>query len=259
MECMEVRNGRDSKDRVALNVVARCSANFQDTMNISKKCEETSDISSIQSDQIIPITSTRSLITYKNKYCMLCNGETALRNTREWRPFLSCRGERHFNFIEVTPLDFLKTLLKTENGLQKCHVEFWLDSYFLEKLDKSKCEVVDFATCPERSDKVLDHLCRSFQLTVSYPVNEVIAKRYKNIACYLCRSDKPFLHGCMINKTEGHEYKLNILVNRNNNPSDTDNTEKPASLDVKVERYGCNFGFTRITRNGKVITFLVSN
>jgi hypothetical protein len=196
-----------------------------------------------------------------------------------------CRNPHHASITAVTPYEFIQTFINTETKNNDCHLDFVPDRSIVNKppcdaigfetcpegsaVDNplfEKCDVMDFETCPEGSDEQLNELCKHFHLPVKHYSNVTMVQSYKNIACYLCRSDKPFISECTVNIPPPLEYGLalnfildpvtSLIVN-------IDEPEEPVlnMKDLSERNSMCNAGFIRIiSSDGQVyICFYLIN
>jgi hypothetical protein len=197
----------------AYKMIARCPLQFRD-VEIHRKCAEPSNISTFEPDLFIPVTSKKTLRTYRNYYCFRCYEEVHFaKDFIEWHAIMYCRHSHQVNLIAVSPHDFVKTFIHTEAKTKDCRMEIVPEETGFQLPDK--CDAVDFKTCPTDSDKSLQEICKSFLLPVKHFSSATMFQTYKNIACYLCRSDKPFVSDCNINIPQPLEYGLQMYFREN--------------------------------------------
>jgi hypothetical protein len=191
-----------------------------------------------------------------------------------------CRDPHHVNITAVTPNEFVHTFINTQTKNNDCHLVFAPDGSVNKSRcdapgfntcpegsakDKpffEKCDVIDFETCPEDSDKHLDELCKHFHLPVKHYLNKTMVQSYKNVACYLCRSDKPFISECTVNIPQPLEYGMRLKFMMHPVTGLIANTEEPEEPVLNIKELAeknstCNDGFIRIISSDGQVYFII--
>ena len=253
------------RSKVTYKMITSCPGELNETQEISRKCNEPKSIDTFEYDLFIPVTSLKSGITYRNKYCLICNEE--LNETRDfvhWTSTMYCSffGLGQENTIS-TPNDFFTQLLK--GNRMYCHLVFSPNTDIVSNFEFNKCDVVDIETCPTGSDKLLNEICNSFHLPVTFHERAYKSVRFKNIACFLCNKKATFNPLCQIKpdvifKNDVFGFELNIQQDKNNYVVQSEEHEHHVlNVDViKQDSSVCGTGFIQNTlQSGQVIILII--
>ena len=187
------------------------------------KCEERSNSNSLY--DFVPVTSPKTGIIYINRYCLFCNEPIELLQTELifWKTILVVIG-KHFDdttFFE-SPEAIAAALLKsTKTSYRRRNIHF--APVFPAMADR--CELYDVASCNVTGlwvqyNETFEAVCRFGQ---SLPIIAEISmnkerKRYKNLACLYCNTDKPFMkkqYPCGYTRAGSNNgYKAGININK---------------------------------------------
>lgn len=157
---------------------------------IREFCERLVDIDNADSaskDQLIPITSTTSLVTYKNVYCLECNEGT--RKGNYWSSWFGC------NNIEATQtlMHPLENIFLSVRHVPYCNIKFQPPK-LMDELSLRKCNFIHVSKCSE--DWILNvndtNMVTMYENACKHFFNPVLGEFQKkvvifnNIACRQC-------------------------------------------------------------------------
>ena len=174
-------------DSQAYMMVVTCPDNFNDKFTIDK-CSGGFNQKTLLDK--IPVSSKLSGLTYRNKYCMLCNEKIQTRYITEWRAEIVYSGAfLHRQFIH-NPDTVVDTLKEKEQAF--CNLHF---TPVDENLTR-RCNAFDvIKSCNETGlwdiyDDLMERVCLD-----GYPspiINRIGSQRltFKNIGCLYCNMQK---------------------------------------------------------------------
>ena len=144
------------------------------TSNISETCY--SNVSIQELFNLPPVTSVANYVTYKNKFCAMCHGESKFKS---WSVSTRCEKFTDFNFLSSIP-EILQVAVESS-----CFVEF--DPGNIPACNETEYKLKD--ECPQNV-AVHKHVT-GLQLDVfkacasSY---NLPYRNFKNIFCYMCNN-----------------------------------------------------------------------
>ena len=199
----------------AYEMIDRCPKGFKDKVMLDK-CHARMDNGNII--DIIPVTSTRTGLTYANRYCAECNGiyEDNISKFLDWQPTLVGFGQdlRH------------RSLLRTEfiiKHIKDGSTGMGTNIHFIPKkaANPVSCEIYDVASCNQTGlldmhNDTLENACENGPgLSI---VEEIDQRRmlFKNIACLHCNTNTGFtgnIYLCDFYKKSAYYTKYSISFN----------------------------------------------
>ena len=189
-------------DSQAYMMVVHCPDEFRDKMTIDK-CNAGMDWAKLL--DIIPVTSKLSGLTYKNKYCLMCNEKLQADHVIKWKVEIVSRGVHREHLFFSSPDLIVDALI--QNNMALSNVHFIPGDEILTR----PCKAFDIISCNETGlwdiyNEEMEAPClEGYQL----PIISKIDKQpftLKNIACLHCNT------GSELNKERlSCEYWMNKL------------------------------------------------
>lgn len=194
-QCREVGQGNISKYRIYVHQM--CPENWTDD-KIRTLCEvEVVDLQRKNREfsylQDIPVKSIETGIFYRNVYCAMCNGVSALE---KWEIQLYCNNNNVFNNAEFSENEFdfsqsiyeprskrfLRVFVKEHQIACRINIHDFKFDILVEKHKPRLCKPA-INTCSENDNNVLLRKCNSY---TSFVYERKQRKVYKNFHCALC-------------------------------------------------------------------------
>lgn len=174
-------------DSVAYEMIVSCPERFQESTT-TVKCRSAMNNDNIE--DIIPLTSKVTGLTYVNKYCLLCNEEEWYHEhvAYQWR----------INIISYTS-DYAHRFLPSPLSLMTTQKILFSNIYFSprEEVTVRSCNAADVTFCNQTGlwdlrNETIEKLCLNGRtLPVTHRINgETLI--FKNIACIHCNTHSSF-------------------------------------------------------------------
>ena len=173
-------------DSDAYEMVVSCPPDF-DNPHITDKCKNREDNENIE--DVIPVTSNVSGVTYVNKHCLLCNEPKSMSFADAWQVVL---------IDEKT--EYIHMILENPQSLMTLPHQNYFNVHFVPKNSKSvkRCNSYDVNTCNqtgywENYDETIQNVCHDGQ---DLPILSTVGPSvllFKNIACAHCNSPSDFI------------------------------------------------------------------
>ena len=167
-------------DSPAYMMVVDCPREFEDKLIIDKCNDGTDDVKLLD---MIPVTSEASGLTYKNKYCFMCNEKLQLDLIKEWTvEIISDTSIRALKFFP-TPDLILDSIPRFSN------IHFVPEDEALTR----RCESFDIIACNQTGlwdnyNKIIENLCLyGHQLPIISRIDN-LPYTFGNIACFHCNT-----------------------------------------------------------------------
>ena len=223
-------------DSDAYEMVATCPEWFKDSAIIAKcqaglgKAELYDvDVYDKNLEDLIPVTSMLTGITYANKHCSVCNGITANATSKflDWKPTLVGLGADILYRSFLRPTLIIEQTTKQRQGFENIH-------FIPEHATTSAmCKVYDIQFCNQtgflglKNETVINACLNGPDLPIIQTVggNRLL---FKNIACLYCNANNDFnghLHSCGYWKPIG-KFKANMYSISFNLQSMVNNEQK---------------------------------
>ena len=99
-------------DSQAYMMTVACPDGFEDKL-IVDKCNAGVDVDEML--DMVPVTSKLTRLTYKNKYCLICNGKLQSEDIIDWKIDIVSSGPRYEHIFFASPDSILDTLIDNDN------------------------------------------------------------------------------------------------------------------------------------------------
>lgn len=155
--------------------------------------------------ELVPVTSPKEEVTYKNYYCGICNDEKP-EDLVEWKIKAICANR------DIKPTDILRNLTYVEDRLQwgvfkseadgsskfnECHLLFQRPFNFTSGIRQCISNMV--STCPSSWRNIgTRRKCKSYVDPIKWPEGPV----YKNIDCAICHNQTKQGYQCVYDSIE---------------------------------------------------------
>ncbi|KAL5014532.1 hypothetical protein ScPMuIL_008802 [Solemya velum] len=175
-----------------IRIVSSCLMTGEIAPDLIDKCENT-NLDDFYS--IVPVTSTKSYLTYPNKYCALCNLDS---DVMQWRHMLYCDEYSAINMV-CQYADFIR-----EMRIGRCYFQFRRP----KTLEPRHCPqyITQYTTCRYTAefsgyDPLIQAACEG----------DLLAYNNRKIFCEICntyRNNTDIVGSCPTNNTDHTEEKL---------------------------------------------------
>ena len=176
-------------DSLAYRMIGKCPAEQSDT-TVDKQCQK--GFSNVGFNNIVPVTSYASNMTYVNIHCLKCNENTSLEiKIKYWSPIITIESWGYTHHFFTDPQDTVSYLLKYEyfNGMKTGNIHFVPPNPELLQ----PCQQYDVTSCNETGlwdvyNKTTEELCLSgySMPVIRRPSATGTALSFRNMACLYC-------------------------------------------------------------------------
>ena len=172
-------------DSQAYMMVATCPNGFKDKLVVDKCIAEKRNSQTSWVD-VIPVTSNLSGLTYKNKYCLLCNEELQQDHITEWRAEIVSLSAFGYYILYLNPDAIL------DNFIEKRILSAFSNIHFVptENDLAKRCDLYDITSCNQTGlwddyDELAEKVCMDgYQLPIMASIDTRLT--FKNIGCLRC-------------------------------------------------------------------------